>query len=99
MSKLNKYYKLEEQAEKYYQKYSNKCDEIFQLISPMIEIDKDSYATHIFRQPGDGYILAWEGKDIYGDNSSFNTSIENIIEEYESQRQPLSAEELREISI
>lgn len=99
MSKLNKYYKLEEQAEKYYQKHSNKCDEIFQLISPMIEIDKDSHAIHIFRQAGDGYVLSWEGKNIYGDNSSFNTPIENIIEEYESQKQPLSAEELREINI
>lgn len=99
MSKLNKYYKLEEQADKYHNKYLSKCDEIFQLISPMIEIDKDSHTTHIFRQQGDGYVLSWEGKNIFGDNSSFNTPIENIIEEYERQREPLSAEELREISI
>lgn len=99
MSKLNKYYKLEEQAEKYYQKHSNKCDEIFHLISPMIEIDKDDFRTRVFRQAGDGYVLYWEGKDFLGDNISFNTPIENIIEEYERQNQPLSVEELREISI
>lgn len=93
MSKLNKYYKLEEQADKYYQKYSNKCDEIFHFISPMIELDRNSHTTHIFRQTGDGYVLCWE------DNNANNTPVEHIIEEYERQGRPLSAEELRLISI
>lgn len=94
MNKLNKYYKLEKQAEKYYQKYSNRCEDIFHFISPMIEIDIDSHITHIFRQTGDGYVLCWEDN-----NTTKNTPVECIIEEYEKQGQPLSAEDLREISI
>lgn len=89
---LEGYKKLEKSVNEYYEKFLSKCTEIFHLIEPMIEIE-DSMAN-IMIQKRDGYVLSWE---YYGEPT--NTPIEYIIEEYKKERQPLSAEELREFSI
>lgn len=89
---LEEYKKLEKSANEYYEKFLSKCTEIFHLIEPMIEIE-DGMAN-IMIQERDGYVLSWE---YYGEPT--NTPIEYIIEEYKRERQPLSEEKLRLISI
>lgn len=97
MSKLKEYNKLEKLADKYFEKHETQCAEMLHLIEPMIDIgDKRCF---IFNQAGDGYVLCWNGKNIFGKDSAFNTPVKPIIEEYEKQGQPLTEEELRLISV
>lgn len=74
-------------------KHSTACDEMFDLIQPIIGFDIDERAF-VFLQAGDGYVLTWDS-----DLCVRNTPVDKIIEEYNSLGRILDEDDLLSISI
>lgn len=92
MSKIKKYKQLEEKANRYYGKHDSVCNEMFDLIKPMLQFPMPFEGQTVFLQT-DGYVL------LTPELGSKNTPIRNIINWYEKTGELIDEEILHTLSI
>lgn len=92
---MEKYKKLEAKAIKAFGTLDGVCSEIFWYIEEMVDLP-DWDTAHVFIQDGDGLVLSWESAER---NAVVNTPVDHIITNYRITREPLTEDELLNISI
>lgn len=95
MKKLSttKFKALERKAIIHLEKHSSTCDDMLELIRPLISFELENNDC-VFHQTGDGYCLSWESK-----RSASNTPVFAIINHFNAIGRTLDEDDLLSISI